>query len=479
MTKVIDSTPQEGNLVKVVTPKMLTLTKKPANSTAFKVVRSDTTEGETQMTTKNPVARRVRRSDTTNPIMRLTFPKDFTTDDIAGTLTQFGMENYTISKGDDGLMMATRSDLQSIANDATTTIKLDSRGVMATVARSDSATSGYLSIKAVAFEFDPEKHDEESIAEWLKRNSVDIPVPAIENPDAAVVVKRSDVAEGVEVRRLDLGEGVTVVIVQSDEMDVPDPLAEAVSDSAYGNWGWGFLDFNMSMADAEFCDAMDDANYRLQSVLRNIMFYSNLPIDVRKTLVQSSLQQYETFVIGIMDSLPRQVLTAVARSAPHQQESNMSNDKAAAAAAPAAAAPAETDTITISRADLTKLVEEQVAAALAKAPAATETQRSDTAATAAPAAETPAAAPAAAADANAALVETIRSAFAAEVKPLAERLEKLEGQTVVRSNTDDPVQVERSDKKDIPRNPDGTPNINEVFRGAIPGLRGRRAAASE
>lgn len=484
MAKVTDTTPQAGNLVRVAKPKMLTLTGSPANTTAFKVLRSDTTtEGETAMSKKAPAVRRVRRSDT-NPIMQLTFPAEYSQEDIAGTLEKYGMTAYNVAKSDAGLITATRSDLKSITNEPTTSIKLTDDGIMATVSRSDAATEGYTTIKVVGFEFG-ESHTAETAQAWLTRNGVDIQVPTPENSDAAVVVKRSDVPEGTEVRRMDLGDDdVVIIIVQADEFDAPDPLAEVVSDTAYGNWGWGFMDFNMSMADAQFCDAMDDASYRLRSVLNNILFYSNLPIDVRKTLVQNALSQYETFVVGIMDSLPRQVLTAVARSANSKEQ--VMTTQANGGAAPAAGKEGTEAELTIKRSDLEKMITDGVAAALAaQKPATTEATRSAPATEAgkegAPAAAAPAAAEAAAPAAGTLTIEAIRSAVAEVVKPIDERMAKLEGQTIVRSTGDDPAQteVQRSAKTEVPKNADGSTNMNEVFRGALPGISGRQKRAAQ
>ncbi len=474
MTKTIDSTPQAGNLVSVGTPKMLTLTKKPANTTAFKVMRSDETQGETSMSKPTAtVARRVRRS-AANPIMALTFPADFTADDIASTLEAFGMADYTVSKNEDNLMVALRSDLTSISNLATTSIKLNDKGVMATVARSDANTSGYASVKVVGFEFGGE-HTAETATAWLKRNGVDIAAVEPENPDAAVVVKRSEVAEGQEVRRMDLGDDVIVVIVQADELDAPDPIAEAVTDTAYGSWGWGFLDFNMAMADAEFCDAMDDSIYRLQGVLRNIMFYSNLPIDARKQLVENALTQYSSFVIGIMDSLPRQVMTAVARSAPHKESTMSTTTQAAAATAAAATTEKADEQVTIKRSELDKMIAdaiatnaEQQAAKLAAEPVTLTRGELDKLLSDAKAA---AAAPAKSEAEK--LAEVVRS----EIAPVAERLAKLEGTTVIRNVTDpaqEPREVKRGDE--VPRTADGKKNYSEIFRGAVPGLHKRSVA---
>lgn len=465
-----DATPRPGNLVRVETPAFLSLVGLPANQTGFKVVRSDTTKGETQMSksTKAPIARRVARRSETNPIMALAFPSEYTPEAVAETLKQFGMTGYTVETVE-GVVTARRADLQSIAKEGTTTVKLTSDGVVATIARSDVGAEQHQSIALASIEFDPNVHTEDTISAWLQRNSVDIPIPAIENPDAVVVVKRSDVSEQQEVRRVDLGDGVVAVIVQAEIFDAPDPLAQVLADSAYGNYGWGFMDFSMSMADAEFSAAMDDANWRLRQVLDRIMLYSGLPLDTRKLLVQNALAQYGEFINGWIDSLPRQVMASVIRS-DTKESTTMSKENQTQAA------PAADEKVTLTRAELAELVKESVAKELevqrAAAPAATD-----------PAAATQTAAPAQAAAPAATETAVVTRADMVEamkevVAPLVERVAGLEGKTVLRSEGDDPA-TKKAVKRTDHLNADGSVNMAKVFRGAISGLPGRRHAEDD
>lgn len=452
--EVIDTTPVKGNLVKPVATKFVSLVGLPANQTGFKVVRSD--QGETDMS--KPTSRRLRRSEV-NPVLRLTFPEGTTEEGVKETLASYGMATYVVASDDKGIFTATRSDLQSIANEDTTSIKLTAGGIMATVKRQASAPTapqapeGRPHIAVVGVEFDPELFTAEQAQEWLQRNSVDNVSAPAQNPDeTAITVKRGDVADGEEVRRLQVEDGVTVVIARADVMSVPTDMVAVVSEAAYGNWGWGQLDFSASMADEEFCEQVGDAIYTLGGVLRNIVFYSDLPIDTRKVLVANALAQFGGFVNTIMDSLPRQVVVAVARSAQPKQENEM---KTTDTNNGAGANGQENKAQFVTREDL--------AAAIAEGIKAHETSKAEELKRAEEAKAKAEAEAAAAKEASDKAQEVQRSAITEAVKaatePLVEKIAKLEGQTVVRSATTDPAAK------------GAKPEKQDVFRGALPGIR--------
>lgn len=447
---VIDSTPITGNLVKVKTPKFLTLTGLPANQTAFKVVRSD--QGEKM---SNQAPRRLRRSET-NPVLRLTFPEGTTEDGVKETLESFKMQSYAVVE-DNGVFVATRSDVKSISQEETHQIKLTAGGLMATVQRTDSKPvqpHEPTAIAVVGIEFDAQRFDAESAAAWLQSNSVDnVTDPAQNSDESLIVVTRGEQEEGQEVRRVVVEEGVTAVIVRSDVDGIPDNMYAVVSETAYGNWGWGQLDFNAAMADEAFTDAMREALYKLDDVLRNIVLYSALPLDVRKTLALNALSQYGAYVVSVMDSLPRQVLVSVARSAQPKQEIEMTKQ-----AENQATGANEPKTEFVTRSELAQAIAEGIKAA-DDAKAAELKRSEEAAAKAKEDAE-------AAEKAKEVQRADITAAVAEAVKPLNEEIERLKGQTVVRNDNGDPKAVVETKTKD-------------VFRGAIPGLRGIPAAAAQ
>lgn len=314
MSSNTDESVQMGNLVRVKTPTSISLVGLPANQTAFKVVRADGAEGTTPAATdEGSTKRRVRRS-ALNPIMRLAFGK-MDTEEMNSILKDYGMEDYTISAEGD-CVVATRADLQSFAKEGAESIRLQ-RGVIAyvekppaRVKRADSKQSLRLS----AFEFSPEHFDVAAANAWLVSHAVDISVEDHENPAVSYVAKRSGVESGAEVRRMEIEEGVIAAIVLDAVLDVPESVIKVVSEAAYGNWGWGQLDFQARLADHEFCEAMSEAIELLEDTLQYLMFYSNLPLDVRQQLTTNALAQFNDYTIQSMSVLPRQVLVAVSRA---------------------------------------------------------------------------------------------------------------------------------------------------------------------
>lgn len=460
----LDTKPVVGQVIRVKDPKFLSLVKKPANQTAFRIVRGDTT-GATMPNSKKPTIKRLQRSaPVANPVLRLAFPSGTTEEAVATALENFGMAgNYTVTEVD-GIFLATRSDVQSIAPETTETLLLNEEGLTATVQRSDKTPSpaaepgSGIALQAVQFDFD--KISVADAQAWLVRNSVDISLEENENSTASVVVSRSEVAEGTEVRQMEVEPGIVLSLVRADENDLPAGVYAAVSEKAYGSWGWGQMDFNASMADTVFCEQVSRGMDKLGEVLRQILFYSALPIDIRKQLVTNSLDQFNNFVHGFMDMLPRQMLVSLVRSDSTSKEKEVKQpDTAATEATTAADTPPAGEMVTLSRADLAALVDETVERRMAAAKTAAETaqvQRADTTepdAPAAPVTET----------AVGLTRADLTEAFAAAVKPLAEGLEALRSTTLVRADPGDAnvVKTQRSDKDP------------SCFDGAIPGI-GRR-----
>jgi hypothetical protein len=454
--KVTNETPSEGGIIRVSKPKRISLVGLPANQTAFKVVRSDD-KGEPKMT--QTIVRRTKRSATPSPVLKLTFPEGTTEDNVKSALTNYGMSDYTVSE-QDGVYVALRSDLKSISNDtATQDIKLSDEGLIATVAKIVSRSDDEKSqLSLVALEFDSSKFTLEEVQRWSTEKCVDGKVEEPQNPDQCYVVRRSEVPEGEETRKMVLEDGVTALITRSDVSNVPDGFVAVISEAAYGSWGWGQLDFAAMMADKEFSEAMEDSMYALRDLLRHIIMWSGLPLDVRKDLANRALAQYGEYVGAVMDSLPRQLLVSVVRSANPRKETAMTK-ATSGTATPEAKPEDKTAPETLTRSDVQTMITEAVAAALAAKPVA----RSD---------EKPEAKPE---EKPAAPVVLTRADFqemlSAVVTPLAEKVEKLGSTTVLRSADEQKVERNDADDKD-----DKKDKKKDVFRGAFPGLR-REATA--
>lgn len=452
-SEVVDSTPTNGLLVKVTKPKFLSLVGLPANSTGFKVLRSDT--GETTMS--QPTVRRTRRSDS-SPVLKVTFPTEFTEDQAKQAMETYGLTGYTLSQ-EGSVYVAQRSDLKSIANDASVMdIKL-AGGVTATVKRSTTPVAeDKASISLVRFEFDSEKFTEEEVRSWATEHKVDGDVVVPQNAGESYVVRRSEVAENEETRVMEVEDGVTAVITRSDDPNIPDGFVAVVSEAAYGSWGWGQLDFVATMADREFSEQMDEAIYTLRGVLERVVLYSPLPLDVRKGLVNRALEQFGDFVGVYMDSLPRQLLVSVVRSATLKQESDMTQKAGGTTTADTKAtgeqAPAPS---TVSREDVQGMIKEAVGDLTTQVAALTEAlKRKDEPAATGEEAKQEEPKPASETLTRA----DLEAAMAAAIKPLAEKVETLSGTTVVRGDSEATQATETK-----------TGKKQDVFRGALPGLR--------
>lgn len=446
---VIDPSPIEGNLVEVRKPKFITLVGKPANQTGFKIVRSD--KGETPMS--QAVVRRTRRSET-GPVLRLTFPTGTDENAVSESLKQYGLSGYTVQKSDAGVFTATRSDLKSISPDATMQIKLSEDGLIATVARQAPSLEAKPVKGAVAItrmEFDGSKFTLEEVQQWVAENSVDGTIQEPQNEGDCYVVRRSEVPENEETREMSLEDGVVAVIVRADAMNVPAGFVAVVNETAYGSWGWGQLDFMAAMGDKEFSEEMREALSTLDDVLRNIVICSSLPLDVRKELANRALAQFGEYISTVMDSLPRQLLASVVRSANPKQEKSMTQAQQSGST-PSTATPATPET-PITRSEVQTMIQEGIQAAVKAAmEAAPAVQRSE---------PTPAA-PAAPATEEAAKIitrEDLAAAMKTLAEPLVEAMKGLQGVTVLRSSP------EAIPGEEDPKKP------KDVFRGAFAGLR--------
>lgn len=480
---------QEGNLMEIIKPAFLSLVGRPANKVAFKVVRSadgqgNPGKGATPM--KTPVVRRTARRSDPGAILSVTFPGTFDDATVNERMKGLGLAGFNVTRKDDTIV-ALRGDLKSISTDTKTIpVRLSDDGVVATVERTDevAAPNPKGSLAVTGYVFRAEQFTEQQVVDWLTANGIDGKVEFEKGEDGTAVsysVQRSEVPEGEEARSVEIEPGLTATVIRSDIGAVPDGYVAVINETCYGNWGWGQLDFNAKLADTMFSEAMDEAIYSLRSVLSTILLYSALPLAERKMLMTNALEQFGTFATGILDSLPRTVLVAVARSANPQLENPEMNTNAQGGAGKQAAQPQPTDTVT--RADLDAAVgtmkTEILDAVKALAPAATTAQRQEATPAAAAAGKTEGEGAAASAGSEAVMLTRadIEATMKGVLAPVVERLDKIEGTTVVRSETGDgktettgaatEETVERADET-------GKGTKKDVWRGApaFGGLRG-------
>lgn len=303
-------TAKKVNLTKLVDPKFLTLTGSPANQTAFKLIRKD---GE-NMNLQHVQRKRIRRSDS---LVSITFEEGLDEAGVKVVLAEWGIEEFTIETSGDRLKAVLRSDTE----DATMNVQTpDGRTLTVLKPISNAASDEKKNIAVARMDFAKDAFPELSdVTEWLKRNDIDETTVKIIPGDVVTSVQRLDSTDE-DTRALTVEQGVTFNIVRAEDADIPATFVTVVSDTAFGSWGWGQLDFSAVMADKEFSKAADDAIYALRNVLDRIMFYSDVPIAIRKDLVRSALTQFGDHAISLMDALPSKVVVAIRSSSPKEKE---------------------------------------------------------------------------------------------------------------------------------------------------------------
>lgn len=371
------------SLAKVVEPKFLTLTGHPANQVAFRIVRDDKEKEMTQET--QSAKRRVRALRADTPLLAISFADGTTEDDARAIVEEYGLEGFSVTEKD-GLVVAFRSGVDAIPQDAIS-VTLQGGAKAYIQKRSDGAAPEMSGLAVVALRFSKEAFpDSMDIQAWLQKQDVDFLENSTQNLDTETVVLRSEMPEGTETRLLEVETGVTLVVSRADVQDVPENLVAVVSEAAYGNWGWGQLDFAAALADIEFSEASRHALNLMEDVLRNIMFYSPLPVSVKKDLVNRATGQFAAYIGSLLDALPTQVVVAT-RSAIQSKETDMTKETAApagkteeamrsdASASATESTPVETSPAeNITRAEIQEMINTAVTAAVAAARAEPATE---------------------------------------------------------------------------------------------------------
>ncbi len=331
------------NLARLAEPFNLTLTKKPANRSGFKVVRSDETE-ETEMLDlgKMPTRKRrragmepPRKANLTSPrkvalsqhdlartkrkdtgLLNLILPSGATKDDAMDVIEHFGLsDDYEIVQNNDGRIILHRRE----AGDVEKTIPIQlNNGIIAEVdaalldpmanrKRGDTDEMGE-GCALTRIDFDGRKFDSAGVSKWLNHFGVDYLENGVESVDGGVIVQRNDEIEEKDCHKIRLAEGIVGYVARADMNDVPVKITRAIVNEAFGNFGFGHLDFASALADPEFSNRSETAIFQLSDVLHNIVFRSGLPIGERKELVGRATAQFSTFMGNLMDNLPSVVL---------------------------------------------------------------------------------------------------------------------------------------------------------------------------
>lgn len=328
------------NLARLAEPYNLTLTRKPANRSGFKVVRSDLTE-ENEMIDLDKMPAKMRRRAGMNPprtatltsprkvalsqhdlartkrrdagLLNLILPSGATKDDAMDVIEHFGLsDDYEIVQNDDGRIILHRRE----AGDVEETIPIQlNNGIIAEVdasllnpganrKRSDNLGDG---CALARIDFDGRRFDTAKVSKWLNHYDVDYLENGVEVVDGGIIVQRNDEIKEADCHKIRLAEGIVGYVARSAQNDIPRKISRAVVEEAFGKFGFGHLDFAAALADPEFSSRSESAIFQLQDVLHNIV-RSSLSLDERKQLISRATEQFSTFMGNLMDNLPTVVL---------------------------------------------------------------------------------------------------------------------------------------------------------------------------
>lgn len=415
-------------LTQLQEPAYISLVGLPANRTGFKVVRGDMESSEMpakEGTEGNP--KRKRKKKCADGLLSIYLPAGTSREDALATLELFDMEDdYEVAENDAGDLYLKRKDTDEFVSSDSVAIPL-SDGMVANISQSVFTRSDIKAITGVTLsrvDFDSFFGGKEEVEAWLKKNEIDC--KNIEEVDGGIIATRVDTS-GVE-KPIKISEGIRGYVFRSEKTDVPVRVYRSVMEQAYGNYGWGHLDFASALADPEFTEDSQDAIWILRDVLENIIIYSGLPLEERKTLVQNACSNFASFVSAMMDSLPR---AAVPTASGTQQTSDRKHQEKDIMTKPNEDNKDSSVEEYVKRSDLEDIVAEAVAKALAGSkqetavPAEATAQRQDSTeepagtATPAPAESALASIVSALAESNKTIAESL-SALRADIKEIGD-----------------------------------------------------------
>lgn len=305
-------------------PKALTLTKSPANQIGFRVVRSENGE-EVAVPVKR--IHRQRRS-VQDGFLYIEYPEGTEDGAIEADAKLYGIDDYDIVR-EEGKVLLRRSDYEEKKTDDTVLVPIGEDRLVV-IARSEEAkTRDTQGLKLISISFDKEIYrSEEEVSAFLQAKGIDIAADAVENADTCFIAKRGAVPENETVGKVQVDDGVICSIVRSEANDVPQSLYTVVSEAAYGSWGWGQLDFAAALYDVEFCNLSEQAIHTLRRVVEDILFYSQLPLEVRKELIYRAAAQFALFVGNLLDGLPPGVVLVTRSSMEEELKESQMTKKA-------------------------------------------------------------------------------------------------------------------------------------------------------
>lgn len=306
---------KEAQLLEMVEPQFITLVDSPANRCAFKIVRSEK-DG-----TKLQAAENVQRAD---GLISIELPGIEDEAVVRELMGKFSLsDEYSANKVDGGYIVV-RNDVEGVPADARRIPITDEAVAVVAVNRSETQDpKGHIAVTDIEFDY-AKGWDEAKTHQWTVDKGITVE-RAEQTSTGMLYVFGKGAMPYENVKPIVLEDGCRASICLRAEQSIPEGIYSGVVEKAYGDYGWGQLDFNAYMADRIFTDAGWDAIYGLRNILEEIMYYSYLDIDARIALVERATAQFTEYVVGLMQALPREMLASRREIV---KETDMSKDAA-------------------------------------------------------------------------------------------------------------------------------------------------------
>lgn len=307
---------RNATLMKLVEPNFLSIVRSPANKTPFKVIRSAPEAGVADTAVRGDVG-----------LLSIEFPLGVGQEEADTLLSLLHLgDDYELATNDSGRFYLRRIGASDEMLGKTTRIDMG-QGFSANVVVDFSETAGSSSVDAgvqlLRMDFDREAFTLEQVKEWLEKNEIDFQPNGVVCSERTITVQRHDCGE--ELQSVQIMPGVHGAVRRAAVSDVPEKVYRQVVEAAYGNWGWGQVDFRAAIADREFSEEAPEAVRVLSDVLYNVI-WSSLSLDEKKALARQACAQFADYMDGLIDALPTDVVEQI-RSTNSQETTQMPSAK--------------------------------------------------------------------------------------------------------------------------------------------------------
>lgn len=321
-----ESVQKVASLMRIDEPQFLTLTKNPANRAGFKVLRSDP---HPDTLDQAPRMARIRTKRADHPgLLAIRLPEDVTSDNVDGFVDKFKLGgDYKVTEVEGRVLLVRNGadvghlpDAIAVPFDDCTAYLSHSNVAMRSV------NSGKTGVTLMQVTFSSGFGDAQEVQQWMDDHGIGAgsSCEAEVQEDGSTIVSRHDMPKDdkIPVNLVKIEEGVCGLVCPTEGVDVPTQVYRSIIETTYGNWGWGSLDFVQAVADQQFSGMARDAVSLLNDVLWEILFYSDLPLDDRKLLVQNAANSFSAYLIGMIDALPQEAVRAAEKDATNTPGAN-------------------------------------------------------------------------------------------------------------------------------------------------------------